>query len=103
MTPDSVSTVSAELIHSPTGFPLAGIKTGIVALGVLAFQDLQINKESKGYQIEYKTSAGPFSLNRSLDVIPYVLFFKFFSYRCKFRFNVFSILNQIKPFRIIFG
>ena len=78
MTPDSVSTVSAELIHSPTGFPLAGIKTGIVALGVLAFQDLQINKESKGYQIEYKTSAGPFSLNRSLDVIPYVLFFKFF-------------------------
>ena len=83
MTPDSVSTVSAELIHSPTGFPLAGIKTGIVALGVLAFQDLQINKESKGYQIEYKTSAGPFSLNRSLDVIPYVLFFKFLK---KFQF-----------------
>ena len=70
MTPDSVSTITAELLVSPTGFPLLGQKTFPVALGVLAFLDLKITKEAIGYILRFTTSAGSFHLDKSLDVIP---------------------------------
>ena len=70
MTPDSVSTITATLTINPSGFPLLGELTQIVALGVAPFQDLRIDKDAKGYQIQYTTTAGGFHLNTSLDVIP---------------------------------
>lgn len=80
MTPDSTSTVTATLTTSPTGFPLLGQKTLTVALGVVSFLDLQIEKESKGYVITFSTSAGSFTRNTTLEVIPsteYALFSSF--------------------------
>ena len=70
MTLDSVSSVTVQLFHSPTGFPLLGTKTYTVALGVSTFLDLQIDKDAKGYLLRWTTSAGNFYLNQLLDVIP---------------------------------
>lgn len=69
MTPDSVSTISAELLINPTGFPLLGKLTRSVALGTAPFQDLRIDKEAKGYRIRYTTTAGNFHLDKDLDVV----------------------------------
>ena len=71
MTPDSTSTVTATLAEDRgTGFPLLGTKTLIVALGVVSFLDLTIKGEANDYVITFSTSAGSFTKNASLDVIP---------------------------------
>jgi hypothetical protein len=69
MTPDSTSTITVAMTKSPSGFPLLGYKTMKVSLGRCLYNDLQINKASKGYILTWYTSAGNFNISYSLDVV----------------------------------